>query len=265
MPSMLTRRRILTTARTLSPLTVTLVGAMTTKPNPARIALIDRTIRSLVSSGVWGKLDDIAFIAAHTSQAGYLNWKSPGTNTITESAAGGTFTADRGYLSDGTAYLDTNYNPTSASGNFTQNSASYGVWSRTDAQSNLVQVGTSSEAEARLIFRRSTSTADAMSARVNDGNNDQSTVTIPASTGLLAADRPSSSVKRFFRNGAQVGADVTRNSTGLLNSNVFLGSNNGTISAYQFAAFFAGASLSAAEHAAFYATVLAYMQGVGAA
>ena len=264
MPTPLMRRRASSGRPPLAE-TSALIGAMTAKPSLARQALIDQTIRSLKASGVWAKLDAIHFIAAHTSQAGYLNWKNPATITITESAAGGTFTADRGYLSDGTAYLNTNYNPTSVGGNFTQNSASYGAWSRTDAQSNLVQVGANPEAEVRLIFRRTTSTEDAMSARINDANNDQSTATIPASTGLLAAGRPNASTKRFYRNGAQVGADVARASTALFNDNILLGNNNGTISAYQFAMCFAGGSLTSVEHAALYAATLAYMQGVGEA
>lgn len=241
---------------------LTLFAAMSVQPTAARKLLIDQTIRSLIAAGVWAKIDDIGFIAGHTGQAGFLKWKS--LTPMAESAAGGTFTVDRGYLSNGTTYLDTNYNPTTVAGNFTQNSAFFGMWSRTDAQSNGVALGTNPAAEARLVLRRASATTDAMDGRINDASNDQSTATVPSSIGWSVIDRPNGTTKRFFKNGAQVGTDVARNSSALLNSNILLGNNGGAILARETSVFAAGGSLTPAEHAALYGIIASYMEAVGA-
>ena len=57
---------------------------MSVQPTNARKALIDALITSLKSAGVWAKLDVLWIPAAHDSQAGRLNWKSPGTFTLAE-------------------------------------------------------------------------------------------------------------------------------------------------------------------------------------
>ena len=40
--------------------------------------LIDKAIGQLKMAGVWGKLDALYLLAAHTSQAALVNWKAPG-------------------------------------------------------------------------------------------------------------------------------------------------------------------------------------------
>src|SRR3569623_916049 len=118
-----------------------LFARMSVQPDATRMGLSDACITSLMSNGVWTKLECLWMPAAHDSQAGRLNWVSSG-NTI--SAVGSpTFTTDRGYTTNGsTSYLDTNFNPSTASV-YALNGASVGCWCRTEsaANSSLVEMG----------------------------------------------------------------------------------------------------------------------------
>lgn len=242
--------------------TQALLAAMTTKPSPARIALIDRTIRSLVSSGVWAKLDIFYMLAAHDSQAATLNWKSPGTFTLSIVSAMA-FAADQGFTGDASAdYLDTGWTAGTDAVNYTQNSASFGAWSRTTGAAGI-DIGLSTIGAARLLFRNASNQCSA--GRVNDLTNSLMASSVTDGSGLFAAERPDASTKRAYRNGAQIGSDVSLASTGLPGTAFHIGGEGGAgTSNRQFSMFFTGAGLGAL-HSSFYDANLRYMQGVGAA
>jgi hypothetical protein len=102
-------------------------AAFTTPPDNTRAAIIDTLVGALKTAGTWSKMDVLYVIAAADSQAALINWKNPGTNTLSVQGTC-TFTADSGYKSDGsTGYLDLG----SAYGAFTklvQDSVHLGGW-----------------------------------------------------------------------------------------------------------------------------------------
>lgn len=117
--------------------TTALASRMATPPTAARMALIDGTIALLKDgsageSPAWDKIDTFAAFAAADSQAALLNWKGTSfapTNYLA------TFTADVGFAGNGTAALiDSNYNPTTAGGQYVQNSATIAGWKLESAQ-----------------------------------------------------------------------------------------------------------------------------------
>lgn len=100
-----------------------LLSAMTTEPDDTRKTLIDTTIKALKTAGIWAKLDTLYFLAAHNAQAARLNWKSPGTFTLSP-VNSPTFTTDTGYASDGsTSYLNSGYIPNTHGVTLTANAA----------------------------------------------------------------------------------------------------------------------------------------------
>jgi len=88
----------------------TVYDAMTNKPSSAVASAQDTMVSALVDGGVWGDLD-LLYVP---DNAGRLqNWISPGTYDCSEVANGGslTYTEGLGVESDGSAYLNTGFNP----------------------------------------------------------------------------------------------------------------------------------------------------------
>lgn len=105
-------------------------AAMTVAPPPGRLWVIDQTIRQLKQHGIWQKLDVFWMLAAHDAQAARLNWKAPGTFTLT-AVNSPTFTADRGYAGNGTtSYLNTGWNPSTNAVQTQQNNSHVMNWTR---------------------------------------------------------------------------------------------------------------------------------------
>jgi hypothetical protein len=243
------------------PQSVALFAAMTTPPTTARKILINNTIGALLSAGIWSQLDVLYVLAAADNQAARLNWINPSTFMALPVNAP-TFAVDRGYTGDGSSSrLRTQYTPSVNGVNFTQNSASIWVWSRTQAQGAPRDVGsvTGTTMQSSVSIRN---TSDNMSIFINDG-----TAGTPAnsnSVGFFGSQRVSSTTKRAWGNGAQVGADVTLTSVGLpVTEQWTCGANSTSFSTRQQAAAAWGASLSGLE-SAFYNSLLPYMQAVGA-
>jgi hypothetical protein len=88
-------------------------------------------INGLVTDGVWSKLDCLYFFATKDTTTALLNLVS---SSFAVSNTGCSWVADQGYT--GTAgtsgsFLNTTFNPSTAGGNFSQNSAHISVWSNT--------------------------------------------------------------------------------------------------------------------------------------
>jgi hypothetical protein len=99
-----------------------------TDPGATRKNAYAAMIDALVSGGVWSKLDCLWILAADIEANALVNLKSSSFSLVVTGTL--TFSADSGFTSNGTAgnVLDTNYNPSTAGGNYTQNSACYGLW-----------------------------------------------------------------------------------------------------------------------------------------
>lgn len=88
-----------------------------------RKRLYDHVMGRLVNSGQWDNIDAFYIPIGKTEAIACINWKNPGTYTLQRS--GGGYIADEGF--NGSGSLDTQFNPTTAGGNFTQNSAGIGI------------------------------------------------------------------------------------------------------------------------------------------
>jgi hypothetical protein len=81
-------------------------------------------LNTLISSGVWAKLDTL-FVLANDGGASFacINWKNPsGTKATLVSSP--TFTTNQGFNSNGSSsYIDTNFNASTQGVNFTNNNA----------------------------------------------------------------------------------------------------------------------------------------------
>lgn len=240
-----------------------LVARFTAPPPASRKALIDTFVGALKTAGVWAKLDFLHVMAAHDAQAARQNWIADAFHASV--ASGPVFTADRGYQTDGLAsYVETNFNPSTAVGKFTRDSAVFGAWNLTDeawGASLASSAGWFDGVDGVTILFRNLS--DLSGGRINQAAGVTGTTAV--STGIVAVDRSGPSETAVYQNGSSIAAGAGA-STELNDATFSYGRVTATgFSERQFAMGFAGQSLSSGEHAALYAAGLAYMQGVGAA
>ena len=242
-----------------------LFARMSTEPDTTRKGVINTLISSLISAGVWDKLDALYLLAAHDAQAARLNWKSTSFNCTAVNSP--TFTTDRGYAGDGsTSYLDTGYAPSTAGGVLTLNSAHLSFWDRTSRAAAV-----SIEMGSGTVALRTLQLASRFSGNVAIGGINDAAFLTPAnsnSSGFFVGNRSGASARQLYRNASSLGND-TQASSSLTPLPVWiLGRNNdGALNAAstdQIAAASIGASLTAQEVTDFYSAMQTYMTAVGA-
>jgi hypothetical protein len=221
-----------------------------TDPGTTRKDAYAAIIDSLVSNGIWSKLDCLWITAADIAGNAVVNLKSS-SFTLTEVNSPG-FTADQGYQASGTTqYLDTNFNSTTASSpNYIQDSAHFSVWNRLTATDTLAIMGSKGDGSAgeSQIYPKYTADGN-FYGRVNDGAAGAFGSGHANASGHFLANRSSSSALQGYRNGSAIGSGVTQSSSPPLNLNFWilrvLSQNAST--AYQVAVASIGGSLTSTE------------------
>jgi len=219
--------------------------AFTTKPASDSSAFWNTMVSDIGT--YWDSLDVFYFYAVHTNGDGeaLINWTNPGTYDATAYNAP-TFTAYEGFTGNGTTqYINCNWNPSANGVNYTQNSASAGVYVRTNTGVNGAQAGNYDATSYLTINSRNAS--DQAGGNINNAGSGL----VAANTdgrGFYIVSRTASNERQFYKNGSLIGDD-TEASNGVMNNNVYvLGYNNNGIPAIvkqdQLSCFFAGAGLS---------------------
>ena len=233
-----------------------LIARMSPAPDTTRQGHINTLIVALKAAGVWDKTDILYVLAAHDAQAAGLNWKAATFELTLTNAP--TFTTDRGYAGDGsTSYLDTGYNPASASVGMALNDAHIGVYARdntADADFDMQgTLGTNLGVRARNLTAAQIRVCSGTSTAFTTGGN--------APHHIMGIRRDASN-QLGFRNGAQ---DVTAAvaSTALPGYITIFG-NGSIFSDRQMAAAHVGRALSDPQALALANAIQSYMTAVGA-
>ena len=245
-----------------------LFARMTTPPSSQRKTDINTLIVALKTASIWSKIDVLHVYAAADSQAALLNWKGNVYNGTTTGTM--TFITDRGFHSGGTAgtntnYINTNFNPTSASSPaYAQDSAHLAYWLQSTSTTNNAstindQTGGSGGVEFNI---RLTSTKTI--ARVNDSGSAATQISNASagSAGLYTASRTSSALTTLYQNNSSVGTH-TEASGGKPNVNLRVGAGS-SAATQPVAAITIGGSLNGTEATSLYNALQAYMTAVGA-
>jgi hypothetical protein len=232
--------------------------ARTSGLSDARKTAYDALITSLVSDGVFAKLDALYVFAAPDATTALLNLVQ---NLYNATNSGATFTADAGYTGDGSsAFIDSGFNPSTASTpNFVQDSAVIFGWSNTIVAEQGVLVGDPVAVTGNNAIYPESAGGTAFFL-VNGSNYNVSASNGGASKGLYAANRSSSLNLAGYKDGASF-ASASVSSTTVVNANlVFLKGDNGLESTRQILSGGIGESLSSGEHANLYARLHTYHQ-----
>jgi hypothetical protein len=235
-------------------------AAFTTPPSSARKAQINTLVLTLKAAGAWSALDCLYVLAAADSQAARINWKNPGTATLSIQGSP-TFTTDRGFTGDGVSgFLQ---GPTWATiSQYAINSNSLFDWVLNDIVSGTAEIGVDLASQPTLVNAQST----AGNAMVRSSNGTSVTVVVPNGIGFTGAFRTSPTDFVFQRNASQ--STQTQGTTGIPTGSgnlVLLKTGTASFSTRQMAMGGAGGGLSGAAAAAAYPGFLTYMQAVGAA
>lgn len=261
-PYLMHRRRAF---RGFAPETTTLLAAFTGSYNTARQSAINDLIVSLKNNGIWSKLD-VLCIAGLNSGDSLVNWKNPGTFNGT-AANSPTFTVDRGFTFNGsTSYVNTNFTPSTAGGNYALNSAHLSVYSRTNNVVAATDIGANpTTGNAQSIIASRFTDGNCYYAINSSGQFFANT----NSNRLLIANRTNSTSVQFYRDGVSLHSSTGDSSITVTNRSIWVGGrNNGSIqqpSTRQIASWSIGAGLTATEAANFNTALNTYLTYIGAA
>lgn len=237
-----------------------LVAAMNIAPNKARKGLVDDLIGTLKAASVWSKLDVMWVLAAHDEQAGRLNWKSPGTFTLS-AVNGPAFATDRGFSGNGsTSYLDTGWNRLTSGVVFTQDNAHISIYQRSSPNGN--EAASENNAGFRLTVNAG---AGALSrTRLNSGTELQAPTGGALPMHVIGRRNDGLNVS-IVRDGLEVLPPTAATSSVFGGGNVRLGvRGTGTFVTSQVALFSLGAYLDDGEVLSFYNACHDYMTAIGA-
>lgn len=223
------------------------------------LTALDTFISTLKSEGIWTLLDCLWLPATNgDSDFACYNLKDPTQFNLTK-VNSPTFTSLEGFTGDGvSAYLDTNFTPSTDSISASQNSQSFGIYTR--SQSTTGNQGVIASANTR--FNRVNSTTQRWT--IGGASFIESTVT-GDSIGLLSSNREDGVNVNLYKNGVQ--QDTAINNSSLPNRYLTLLALNNQGSIIQFQ----DAEISFAYHGAdltskmlvFYTAIQDYMTAIG--
>ena len=217
----------------------------------------------LVAAGVWAKLDVLFVMANGDSPNCLLNWINPGTFTLIPVNAP-TFTAWEGIQGGGVdEYTNCPWIPSVNGVNYTANSASYGIYSRSNVDENSIDAGANSLTSDSLLWLRNAGDA---SIRINSINT--SAGANADSLGFYVVNKEDLTVAQdLWKNKVKI-IDDTKINQGLPTVAFFIAAQNNigvpaSFSTRQYSMFFAGAGLTQTEIENFTDIFEVYMDFLG--
>jgi hypothetical protein len=233
-----------------------------TPPSEALASYYSAFTKSLVTAGIWQNLDVLALYATQGSDASLINLSQSSFQEGFDTISGNmTFASNVGWTGGGAPGqndINTFFNPSAASANYSQNNAMFCTW----------QIG--GNAATGLIADSANDNAILL-APLQGGNIDWaingngalvSTANSGDGSGFWLAQRTGTNSSAIYRNGA-LAATSTNVSAALTNSDIVVGTSTAS-SGNSVAAFACGAALTAGQITALYDAMFAYLRAVGA-
>jgi len=215
-----------------------------------RRTLINNLIVDLKASTIWTKLDRLWLWAAENTQSALRDLVA--TALAANASGTPTFTADDGYTMSGVVGITTNFNPATAGGLYTQNSAHVSFWAFDTPTVNVQAIGNGATRVA--IYPSFTGN---VFMKVNDNSGDAFATANP--TGFYLANRSSSTARTGYINGTSIGSYGSVASVALDSQDIFAGtfSYDKTMSAFSLGMDVDSVQLT------FYNILRTYMTAVG--
>jgi len=195
-----------------------------------------------------------------------LNWKGNSINASKISTPA--FEVDRGFTSATGKGIDTGFNPVVSGVNYKNDDYSFGVYSRTESQSNNRDAGHADLTTGAVLRLRNTSDQVSYLTYRSNLTLTNSGVVSLTSKGLFTVDKSAATTGKAYHNGVQKVTDSTA-SGAFVNNNMYVGFYNangsaGAAALRQYAYYYAGDSFSAEELQGFFAIMESYLLNIGA-
>jgi len=179
------------------------------QPSTAVKEAYNTLVVGLKADGNYTQIERFWIFAADSQQNAMVHLivdgAAPAVSTDITEVNSPTWTQHQGYTGDGaTSYLNLNYNPTTHGTLYTQDSATMGVYIRTNAASDGIDVGaldTSVPSRSFIISRHVTNIAYGL---INQNLNSITGATITNSKGFSSTIRTGASVNSIYKNGVSV-------------------------------------------------------------
>lgn len=253
-----------------APPAAALLARMPVQPDATRRSLINTTYQALLDWGMLAKLDLLYLMAAHDEQATRLNWAQPAYDLVVSGTGTIVFVADRyRQNNDGSNVairrLTSGFDPSTAAGKFSLNSASIGGWVLNDVSPGLYAsiFGQDPRTDSNVSFVKPPSTSGGAAGCCINDNTSLNFTPAGGLTGLWVASRTAANAKALYQNGASVATAVTASTSMPAQTFVTCSSGN-TPYQGQIAMAFAGRGLAAQEVADLYTITRNYLVAVGA-
>jgi hypothetical protein len=231
-----------------------------------RLAVVSSFIAAEKSAGTWALTDDYWGLWGENAPQALTSLKQL---RLCTAVAAPTFTADRGYVFNGTTqYLDSGFVPSTHAVAMTGSNLRAAAYERTNVTTSTYVLGAGGDdanSNVRFIPRTASST---MQAALNSALTNHATG-ITDSRGYSAASR-SGSTYATYKNGVSAGSGVPGTTgTTLTVRSIFIGATNsagvaGTFRAASVGLIAVGGTLSAPQELAQYTNVQAWATAVGA-
>jgi hypothetical protein len=237
---------------------ITAVGSANT--TQAEVTVLTNMVVAMKGDGSWAKLDRLWIFATTTQAAAMVDLVARASITLPVAP---TFTARLGFTGNGTTqYIDTGYNPATGV-QYTQNSASFGVWIQAAATSGNMYLG--SHSTTNNINKSGTSSG----FDVNGGAGTTKVTNPTSGVGFQHTERTTSGLIGISHNGVSLGTGVS-SAAARTSANLFaLASNNGSGVATGFgtqteSVVFAGGSMGTTLATTFYNDVHTALTAISA-
>ena len=177
------------------------LNQLSIQPTQTFITNLNVFVNTLKSTGIWGELDRLWLFATEQEQHASISLVNP-TSTPLSIGVQPTWTANVGYSGNGTStYLNTNYTATINANKWTLNSASLGIYSRSNmpAATKLSMGAEDAASSGKYMGIALRWTGNSPLFRLNTSNILIGSVT--DTRGFFAVQRTSSTAVEIFRNG----------------------------------------------------------------
>jgi len=225
-----------------------------TLPSAGQQTLQNQLVVDLKDGGIWSKLDTFGVFATDgDSDFALIDWKRLSDYTAFNSP---TFTSNGGFTGNGTsAYIDTNFNPSTSGVNYTLDDASISIWNNTFVLNNFISGVKDS------VYNCIRMSASSTNVRINMGLNNLSPVVnfSDATKKFRQLNRTSSSSVTSFQDNTS--SSHTGSSVNIENQNQVILRADNFYTSTEVAFFGMGASL-VSENTAFYNAINTYITSI---
>lgn len=206
-----------------------------TLPSASQQALQNQLVLDLKTAGIWSKLDSFAVFATDgDADFALIDWINLSQYTAINSP---TFTSNSGFTGNGTsAYMDTNFNPSTSGVNFIRDDASIYVYVKTAATVGIFKVLASYGINNLGMCNESN-----VRQRLNQASSNIPTAVDLGGTGMKSINRATSVGTELFNNTTQFSRTIA--SQPVINATTILLTGPNLFSNAEISMFAMGASL----------------------